>query len=328
MYEKLRCTMAEKQHMYDTHDKMRDLIADNYLLLMAINRFDIPFGFGDHTIGEICASNQVDACTFLAVCNLLSGQSYESSDISLTVLMRYLRRTHSSFIAYSLPKIRHKLIEAINYSATDDVAFQLMKFYDDYVQEVNRHMEYENNVIFSYVDRLLSGSIDDRFNISKFSVNHGHMATKLQELKDIFVYHYKQKDNTALSSALIDIIVCEKDLMSHFEVESKLFVPAVEQKERMLKAQLFSESRESGACMDGQDAPSDLLSEREKDIIKCVAHGMANKEIADKLCLSIHTVTTHRRNLSAKLSIHSAAGLTIYAILHHLVDLRDVSPQQ
>ena len=55
---------------------------------------------------------------------------------------------------------------------------------------------------------------------------------------------------------------------------------------------------------------------------------MANKEIADRLCLSIHTVTTHRRNLSAKLGIHSPAGLTIFAILHHLVDLKDVNPHQ
>ena len=53
---------------------------------------------------------------------------------------------------------------------------------------------------------------------------------------------------------------------------------------------------------------------------------MANKEIADHLCLSIHTVTTHRRNLSAKLGIHSAAGLAIFAILHNLVDIKDVKP--
>lgn len=320
--------MADKRHAYRAHDKMRDLIADNYLLLMAINRFDIPFGFGDQTIDAICAQNKVDVKTFLAVCNLLSGLNYAGDDLSLPALIGYLKRTHTSFISYSLPKIRHKLIEAINYSDTNDVAFQLMKFFDDYVAEVNRHMEYENDVIFSYAERLLSGSIDGQFSISNFSVNHGHMATKLQELKNIFVYHYKQKDNTALSSALIDIIVCEKDLMAHFEVESKLFVPAVEQKEHALRASMLDESRSENEGADVAEAQPDLLSEREKEIIICIAHGMANKEIADKLCLSIHTVATHRRNLSAKLSIHSAAGLTIYAILHHLVELQDVSPQQ
>jgi DNA-binding NarL/FixJ family response regulator len=51
---------------------------------------------------------------------------------------------------------------------------------------------------------------------------------------------------------------------------------------------------------------------------------MTNKEIADRLYLSVHTVNTHRRNIARKLEIHSAAGLTIYAIVNKLVDLADV----
>lgn len=54
---------------------------------------------------------------------------------------------------------------------------------------------------------------------------------------------------------------------------------------------------------------------------------MSNKEIADKLFLSIHTVTTHRRNITAKLQIHSPAGLTIYAIMNNLVDISDINLQ-
>ena len=72
--------------------------------------------------------------------------------------------------------------------------------------------------------------------------------------------------------------------------------------------------------MDNQDT----LSQREKEIVICVVKGMTNKEIAEKLFLSIHTVITHRRNISKKLQIHSAAGLTIYAIVNKLVTLSDV----
>lgn len=70
--------------------------------------------------------------------------------------------------------------------------------------------------------------------------------------------------------------------------------------------------------------PTDSLSNREKEIIVCVVKGMTNKEIADMLCLSIHTVITHRRNISNKLQIRSTAGLTIYAIVNKLVDIKDV----
>ena len=65
------------------------------------------------------------------------------------------------------------------------------------------------------------------------------------------------------------------------------------------------------------------LSKREKEIVICVAKGMTNKEIADKLFLSLHTITTHRRNISAKLQIHSSAGLTIYAIVNNLIDIEN-----
>ena len=68
----------------------------------------------------------------------------------------------------------------------------------------------------------------------------------------------------------------------------------------------------------------DALSQREKELVICVVKGMTNKEIAEKLFLSIHTVITHRRNISKKLQIHSAAGLTIYAIVNKLVTLNDV----
>ncbi len=68
----------------------------------------------------------------------------------------------------------------------------------------------------------------------------------------------------------------------------------------------------------------ETLSQREKEIVICVVKGMTNKETADKLFLSIHTVITHRRNISRKLQIHSAAGLTIYAIVNKLVELSDV----
>ena len=70
--------------------------------------------------------------------------------------------------------------------------------------------------------------------------------------------------------------------------------------------------------------PENQLSQREKEIVICVAKGMQNKEIADKLCLSVNTVTTHRRNIARKLQIHSSAGITIYAIVNKLVTLQEV----
>lgn len=67
------------------------------------------------------------------------------------------------------------------------------------------------------------------------------------------------------------------------------------------------------------------LSPRERDVVIGVAKGLSNKEIATAMAVSVNTVTTHRRNIAAKLKIHSPAGLTIYAIAQKLVTLDEVA---
>ncbi|MBR4212746.1 MAG: helix-turn-helix transcriptional regulator [Bacteroidales bacterium] len=63
------------------------------------------------------------------------------------------------------------------------------------------------------------------------------------------------------------------------------------------------------------------LSAREKEILVCVAKGLLNKEIADELNISIHTVITHRKNITHKTGIKTVAGLTVYALINGLLDI-------
>lgn len=73
-----------------------------------------------------------------------------------------------------------------------------------------------------------------------------------------------------------------------------------------------------------QPAESTELSDREKEILVAVAKGQTNKSIAEQYHLSIHTVITHRKNLTRKTGIKSVSGLTVYAILNNLIDIKDV----
>jgi len=66
------------------------------------------------------------------------------------------------------------------------------------------------------------------------------------------------------------------------------------------------------------------LSEREKTILKHVAKGLTNKEIAELLFLSTHTVITHRKNITNKLGIKTISGLTVYAILNNIINIGDL----
>lgn len=310
--------MKDTPRRYLPTDRMRDLIRDNSLLLMVMNRFGVAMGFGDRTVKDLCEESGVDCPTFLAVSNFISGRSVDKNDVSASALMGYLRRAHTYFVNYNLPLIRRKLIDAIDCSGRDELAMLILKFYDEYVLEVERHMSYENETVFAYVDSLLETKPIDGYSIAEFVRHHHNISARLEELKDIVVRYYPgREDNDKLTTVLFDIITCEQDLTSHCQVEEKLFVPAVSALEKSVEQHV---ARRRAAKADEQPQ-AEPLSAREKDIIVCVAKGMSNKEIADALCLSVNTVTTHRRNISSKLQIHSPAGLAIYAVVNKLVDV-------
>lgn len=67
------------------------------------------------------------------------------------------------------------------------------------------------------------------------------------------------------------------------------------------------------------------LSIREKEVLVAVAKGKTNKEIADELNISIHTVMTHRKNITGKTGIKSISGLTVYALINNLVKQEEVN---
>ncbi len=92
-----------------------------------------------------------------------------------------------------------------------------------------------------------------------------------------------------------------------------------------LKHKLERLNTEEISPEEGESDDQQTLSSREKEIVVCVVKGMTNREIADRLYLSTHTVITHRRNIARKLQVHSASGLTVYAIVNKLIELKDLN---
>lgn len=328
--------MTRRETSYAPTDTMRTIISDNSLLLMALSRFGIPLGFGDKTVATVCQEQDIDCNTFLTVANYISGHSYSSENINLEQLMAYLKGAHNYFLDFQLPMIRRKLLEAIDISSVDSIGFLILKFYDDYATEVRNHMEVENDHVFPYVASLIEGTLSKDFSIDSFARGHTHIAPKLQELKDIIVRYYPEKGNDLLTSALFDIITCEQDLRAHCKAEEDIFIPAVRQleqkieQEELTNAKTNAKSSSLSEGTDDTDNPStdadklDSLSDREREIVRLIAKGLTNKEIANQLFLSVHTVATHRRNITSKLQIHSPAGLTIFAIVNGLLSLDEI----
>lgn len=313
------------QKMYEADDKMITLIADNYNILESLGRFGINLGFGDKTVKEVCEDQNVDTYTFLAIVNFsINGyrESDESGRISVPTLLHYLKASHEYFLDYQLPTIRKELLEALD--ENDNLARLIMKLYDSYSREIRMHMKYEEQNVFPYVDKLLKGEPEDDYDIETFSKHHGQTTMKLRELKNIII-KYLPSDalhNNKLMAVLTDLYKCELWLGQHAEVEDHIFVPAIRRLERLQKQS--DVSVKISRMINQNPDNGENLSEREREVIVSVVQGMSNKEIADHLCISINTVITHRRNIARKLQIHSAAGLTIYAIVNNLVDISAV----
>ena len=204
---------------------------------MVMSRFGLSLGFGDKSVKDVCEAQGVDYRTFLAVANFISEEQYaytysEDEDaFSIPALMDYLKQAHTYFLDFKLPVIRRKLIESIDCSGTDNIAYLILKFFDEYAKEVRRHMEYENEAVFSYVEKLA-----EDYDIATFASKHNQIETKLTELKNIIIKYYPEKENNnKLNAVLFDIFNCEHDLASHCQVEDYMFVPAVAQLERRLK---------------------------------------------------------------------------------------------
>ena len=311
---------------FSRNDHLKSLIELDSRLLLVIIRFAIPFGFGESTVAEVCREAKVDCDTFLAVANLVADRPFSNFNVALPDLIGYLKRAHAYFLDFSLPSIRKKLIEALNANSVNDVTFLIIKYFDDYVDEVRRHMGYEDQNLFIYAEGLLRGDIDESFSLDDYSANHSDMAGILDELKEIIIGHYRQLGSDMLNSFLYDIINCQAELSTHCRTENLLLVPAVAKAEQIVKSRLDDAPRRQAEAAANRVGDSDL-SDREKDVIIQVAKGLSNKEIADKLNISVNTVTTHRRNIASKLQIHSQSGLTIYAIMKRLINLDDINLQ-
>lgn len=308
--------------MYTSADRMSELVEERYELLRVLSRFNIALGFGDKSIECVCREQQLDVNTFLAVVNMgESGSSPSIESVSVRELMTYLRNAHAYFLDFSLPMIRRKLSEAVLTAVENEVSRMILHYFDAYTDEVKRHMAYEEQEVFPHVEALLRGEQED-YSIEEFARQHrvsddDYVIARITELKNILIKYYPSEGkNELLYSVLFDVFTYQRDLAMHCRLENELFIPAV----RLLTG--------GGADCSVKDEHSaevkDVLSARERDIIIGVVKGMTNKEIADSLFLSVHTVTTHRKNIARKLRIHSPAGLTIYAIVNKLVALGDL----
>ena len=271
--------------------------------IQLISRFGLEMGVGDSTIEQACAAHDVHTPTFLAIVNYkVFHQHVITDDIDVPTLQRYLSNAHTYFLDFRLPRLRRSLIEAIiPADPTTKIPGLILRCYDEFVEEIRTHIEHENKGLYDEHEH------DDQ-----------RITDKLTEIKNLIIKYYptpltanRSPLTYLLISVMSDLWHTEQDFADHCAIEDDILRPA------LTKIQSKTHRRH-------QLPQTEELSDREKDVLIQVVRGLSNKEIADVLCISTHTVISHRKNIARKLNIHSTAGLTIYAIVNHLVDLNSL----
>ena len=301
--------------MYKATDKICDLMAHEEDAIQIISRFGLEMGVGEQTIEQVCATHNVHTPTFLAVINYkVFKHRALPADIDLPTLQKFLHNAHTYFLDFRLPRLRRSLVEAIiPADPTTKIPGLILRCYDEFVEEIRTHIEHENEGLYE------EHAHDDQ-----------RITDKLAEIKNLIIKYYPGVSNqndtavrqqSAITYLLISVMSelwhTEQDFADHCAIEDYVLRPAVARANGEKARGLKSLNRNSQPMQEE-------LSEREKDVLIQVVRGLSNKEIADVLCISMHTVVSHRKHITRKLNIHSTAGLTIYAIVNKLIDINSL----
>jgi len=295
--------------------KMAELLSISPVLPGVLVRMGIPFGFGDETVEEVCRRHGIDSETFLLLCSVHAFDSLPPKEqirrADLKDVLKYLRQSHAYYMEVAMKELTAALV-ALTEPCDERHKSIIRKFFTDYKEELFRHLEYEESVVFPQAEAALG---HDTLTPDDYDEHHTHVEEKLEDLKNLVMKYMPsacaQED---IFRALSCIFSLQEDLSRHILVEDGILVPIVNRKMHTTLESRFDTPGEKG----------EELSAREKEILVCVAKGMLNKEIADAENISIHTVITHRKNITRKTGIKTVAGLTVYALLNNLIDINTI----
>jgi regulator of cell morphogenesis and NO signaling len=287
--------------------KMADAVLAHGRLLRVLPSFGIEAGFGEKTIGQVCVERGISAPLLLLVFNLHSFDDYTPDSVQLRQIpiggiVDYLKNSHRDYLEVRMPRITEAVLALPGGGI-------LASFCDKYRSEVVAHFRYEEQTVFPYIHRLLDGERPD-YKISEYAGHHSDIGGALEDLKNIIVKYLPRDCTIELSRPVLeDLLAFEHDLSKHTLLEDTILIPLVE-------------------GLAGGDGPVTAfsgveLTSREQEVLGALALGLSNKEIADRLCISTHTVISHRKNIIRKTGFKTAQGLTFFALHSGLVSRDD-----
>ena len=281
---------------------LSESIKENLSLIPVVNRFGVRLGMEDKTIDAICEEKGINADFFLAILNTYLSEDYfpekklQKFDICLVV--DYLKQTDNYYLHAQISNIEKHLNAFIATSDPDNKQLDLIR------------------KLFGKFKMELTGRISNGL------LNDDNSQALLMDLKNILIKHISGSFNENLCYAVVfSVDSLLKDLSKHNRIRERILKPKIKelQEAGIEDWQSLCSSKEVLILDEGQ-----AISPRELDVLKLIAKGYLNKEIADKLNISLNTVLSHRKNITAKLGIKTVSGLIFYCISHGYISADEI----
>jgi len=280
---------------------LSELLTEHSELIPVVNRFGIKLGVGEKTIEKICLENDLNIDFILAILNVYLDEEYnpekdlDAFDVSLIV--DYLKRTVENYMQASVPNLEKHFTPFIAMSGGENEELKLLhKIFYQFKSELSEHLQQGLEQLGDYPNELL------------------------HDLKNIIIRHISGNFNQNLAYAVIfSITALEKELHIHNRLLEKVLRPKLKE----LDSGHIEHLNHTFSDEHKLQEENKQLTNREIEVLKLIVQGRLNKEIADKLNISLNTVLSHRKNIIAKTGIKTVSGLTFYSISNGYVSPGD-----
>ena len=277
------------------------MLTEHSELIPVVNRFGIKLGVGEKTIEKICLENDLNIDFILAILNVYLDEEYnpekdlDAFDVSLIV--DYLKRTVENYMQASVPNLEKHFTPFIAMSGGENEELKLLhKIFYQFKSELSEHLQQGLEQLSDYPNELL------------------------HDLKNIIIRHISGNFNQNLAYAVIfSITALEKELHIHNRLLEKVLRPKLKE----LDSGHIEHLNHTFSDEHKLQEENKQLTNREIEVLKLIVQGRLNKEIADKLNISLNTVLSHRKNIIAKTGIKTVSGLTFYSISNGYVSPGD-----
>lgn len=281
---------------------LSEKVSDNYLLIPILNRFGIKLGLGDKSVLSICQEYNLNTDFFLCILNTYLNEDYfpekKLQEFDIDLVSDYLKHTDAYYAHAQISNIEKHLNALIAMSDPN-----------------NKQLELIRKLFYKFKSELLN-------RISRGLLDDDTSQALLLDLKNILIKHISGSFNENLCYAVIfSVDSLLSDLTKHNRIREKILRPMINE-----LAEAGVDDWQSIVATDKSHLQDDVhdISPRELDVLKLVSLGLLNKEIADRLNISLNTVLSHRKNITAKLGIKTVSGLIFYCISHGYISADEI----